>query len=289
MPSHTAEDVVAAVVRTAAGEVARTMGAALADEPDGVHQQRVRVRRLRSVLAGFRGSLDTRTADALRVRYAEWGGQLGVVRDIEVRAAVAEEALERAGVDDPRVVARLVDSERGAYTAAHARLVELAESPRAIERSRLLEQFAAASVVVDGEADAEPLVAAVLAKQTGRVQKAARRLDGTTEGYHDLRKAARRLRYVAEAIAEVAPDLHTSQVQALAEAGDALHDALGGHRDDVLFAEHVAREASRALRAGEPTDAYARIEAEALIAAADHLTEIPKALRHLREAAADLL
>ena len=92
-PAPVAEDVVTAVLRTAADDVVRTRNAALADEPDGVHQHRVRVRRLRSILAGFRGSLDTRTADLLRVRYAEWGRELGVVRDIEVRAAVAHQVL----------------------------------------------------------------------------------------------------------------------------------------------------------------------------------------------------
>ncbi|MEU1972177.1 CHAD domain-containing protein [Microbacterium sp. NPDC019599] len=287
--SPTTGEVVAAAVRTASADVVRTEPAALADEPDGVHQQRVRVRRLRSVLAGFRGSLDTRSADGLRVRFAEWGRELGVVRDIEVRAAVAEEALERAGIDDPRVVGRLVDSERDAYAAAHARLVELAQSPRAAQRARVLTEFAAAAVVVDAESDAAPLVAAVLAKQAGRVRKAARRIDGSAEGYHDLRKSARRLRYVAEAIAEAAPDLYPDEVEALAETGDALHEALGGHRDAVLFAEHVAREAARAVRAGEPTEAYARIEAEARLAAADHLTEVPEAVRRLRDAASHLL
>ena len=34
--------------------VRETWGAAKADEPDGVHQHRVRVRRLRSILAGLR-------------------------------------------------------------------------------------------------------------------------------------------------------------------------------------------------------------------------------------------
>src|SRR5687768_5474381 len=128
-------------MRRAADEVVRTEAPALADEPDAVHQHRVRVRRLRSVLAGFEESFDTRQTERLRVAYAEWGSQLGVVRDVEVRASVAAETLELAGIDDPAVVHRLVDSEREAYPVAHARLVELAASPRAQERGRVLRRF----------------------------------------------------------------------------------------------------------------------------------------------------
>src|SRR3954462_15421217 len=99
-------------LRTAAEEVQETTPAALADEPDGVHQHRVRVRRLRSVLAGFRDVLDAPAVEGVRLRYREWGGELGVVRDIEVRGDVAEEELAAAEVEDPHMFRRLVETER---------------------------------------------------------------------------------------------------------------------------------------------------------------------------------
>ncbi|WP_345801693.1 CHAD domain-containing protein [Microbacterium sp. AZCO] len=275
-------------LRSAAAEVAATEAAALADEPDGVHQHRVRVRRLRSVLAGFRPLLEREPVDLLRVLFHEWGSELGIVRDIEVRAAVAEDAIERSGVDDPRVVRRLVESERRDYAAAHARLVELAGSPRSVERARLLREFVAAPTVVAEDADAAPLVAVVLRAQARRVRKAVRRLDASEESYHDVRKAARRMRYVAEAIAASAPGLYPDEVADLAEAGDSLHDALGGHRDAVLFAESVARSAVHAERAGEPIEDYGRVEARAREEAAEHLVELPRALQKLRRAASTL-
>ena len=100
--------------------------------------------------------------------------------------------------------------------------------------------------------------------------------------------ANKRLRYVAEAVARAAPGLYLEQVAELAVVGDALHDALGGHRDALLFADHVARERIRAEHAGEPVDAYPSIEASARAAAAKKLTALPGALHRLRVAASDL-
>ena len=67
--------------------------AALADEPDAVHQMRTHVRRLRSVLAAYAPLFDAAVAEALRRRYGEFGRELGTVRDLEVRIGMAERAL----------------------------------------------------------------------------------------------------------------------------------------------------------------------------------------------------
>ncbi|MFB7892908.1 CHAD domain-containing protein [Microbacterium sp. NPDC056044] len=284
----TVGDVVGEIVRRAAAEVEDTAAAALADEPDGVHQHRVRVRRLRSVLGGFRDELDTRAAERLRVAYASWGRELGVVRDIEVRADVAEQLLERAEIGDPDVLHRLVESEREAYPTAHARLVELARSPRSEERTRLLRTFADPVVVAEPERPAADVIAAVLAKQAQRVEKAEDRLDGSDERYHELRKAARRLRYVAEAVADAAPGLFAKQVEALADAGDDVHDALGAHRDAMLLAERVTHEGALAGRAGEPSDAYGTIADLLRDEAQERLDEVPSALSRVEAAASRL-
>lgn len=276
------------ILRRAADEVVRTEAPALADEPDAVHQHRVRVRRLRSVLAGFEDSFDTGQTDRLRVAFAEWGSQLGVVRDIEVRAAVAAETLELAGISDPAIVRRLVGSEREAYPVAHARLVELATSPRARDRARTLERFVEAMFVVEHDRPATAVLAAVLRTQVKRVRRAERRLDGSTERLHDLRKAARRAKYVAEAIADAAPEWLPKPVQAIAEAGDDLHDALGGHRDLTLLAQHARREGARAAHAGQWSEDYETLAALADDAAEELLGDVGPAVRHLRGAASGL-
>lgn len=284
----TVGEVLGEIVRRAAAEVEGTAAAALADEPDGVHQHRVRVRRLRSVLGGFRAELDTRSAERLRVAYAEWGRELGVVRDIEVAVDVAEQLLERAQIDDPAVVHRLVESQRDAYAAAHQRLVQLAGSPRAEERTRLLREFVDTAGVVEPDRPAPDVLADVLANQARRVEKAEGRLDGSDEAHHALRKAARRTRYVAEAIADVAPDLFPQQVEAIAHAGEDLHDALGAHRDARLLAHRVAHEGALAGRAGEPSDAYETIADLLRDEAEERLDEVSPSLKRLKAAASGL-
>ena len=255
------------IMRRAADEVARTEAPALADEPDGVHQHRVRVRRLRSVLAGFEESFDTRQTE---------------------RLSVAAETLELAGIDDPAVVRRLVDSEREAYPVAHARLVELAASPRAQERGRVLRRFVEEMHVVAHDSPATAVLAEVLRAQVKRVRTAERRLDDSAERFHDLRKAARRARYVAEAIADAVPDFLPKPVQAIAEAGDDLHDALGGHRDLTLLARHARQEGARAAHAGQWSEDYETLAALADDAAEDLLSDVGPAVRQLRAAASDL-
>lgn len=274
------------VLVDASDELFATELAALADEPDGVHQQRVRVRRLRSILAGYREVLDTRAAERVRVAYAEWGHELGVVRDLEVRADVAVELLERAGIDDAQIRARLVDSERDAYSQAHARLVERAAEPRARARAAMLRAFVEEPGIADPDDPAKKVVRAVLHKQDHRVRRAVRRLDGSDDAYHAVRKAARRMRYVAEAGSDAAVEV--SGAEDLAAAGERVHDVLGAHRDAVLVAEQIARRHVLAVRAGEPGEPYLRIEALAREDAAARLAELPGALRSLRKAGSAL-
>jgi CHAD domain-containing protein len=220
------------------------------------------------------------------VDYAEWGRELGVVRDIEVRAGIAAELLTRARIDDGTVRRRLVDEERVAYAQAHARLVERAQGPKAASRAGMLRTFVVAPGFSDPDAAADRVVVRVLRDQERRVRRAVHRLDGTEEAYHAVRKAARRLRYVAEAGADDAFPLPGAAD--LARVGEVLHDLLGEHRDALLVADRIAHQRTAAVRAGEPGDPYARVEALARADAADRLTELPEALRSLRQARSGL-
>jgi CHAD domain-containing protein len=281
----TAGDVVRTIVLSTTDRLLDTQPAAIRDEPDGVHQHRTTVRRLRSVLAGFRHHLDEPAALDLRVQFAEWGKQLGVVRDFEVLAGVAESALDDLGNDDRDIRARLVEAERAEYARAHARLVELFDSPRSIARMAALEQFAADP----STAATDDLPAGKLAKvarhEARRVRKAAKRSDGSIDSLHTVRKAGRRLRYVAEALHDADSEVFGAPYERLATAGEALHDALGDHRDELIFTKRLARARAQAGRAGERVEYY-----DALIARSDErakavLSELDGALAEVRAAA----
>jgi CHAD domain-containing protein len=269
--------------------------AALDDEPDAVHQLRTHVRRLRSVLAAFAPLFDAGVVEAVRRSFRELGRELGTVRDIEVRVQVAEEALQQAADEwalDAAVIAsmrpRLVDDEIEAHRLAHARLVERQRMPRAAARREVLAAFLdAPSRTPRSDESARDELGRLLAREAKRAVRRARRVDAASgaERLHDARKAGRRLRYAAEAVTAEPLALFGDRATALAEAGEAVHDVLGDHRDEVLFAEHVRRAGAHAAHDGEPMDAYERLAVAADRRADDRLDHLTKVVHDLEHAA----
>ncbi|RXZ68624.1 CHAD domain-containing protein [Agromyces albus] len=289
--------------------------AALDDEPDAVHQLRTHVRRLRSVLAAYAPLFDASVAQALRRTYGEFGKELGTVRDIEVRMQVAEHELREApeapeasaasagsgatagaaptdfateAIDSAR--ARLIESELEAHRLAHARFAARQRMPRAAARRVALAMFLAAPPLTLLAAEPATGVLGDLVEREARraVRRAARLTPSADrERLHAARKAGRRLRYAAEAVTEEPVVVFDKRVHALATAGEKLHDLLGDHRDEVLFAEHVRRSAAHAAHDGEPVDALDRLAETAERRAVDRLGGLHKVVRRLRRAEAD--
>ncbi|GAA1770688.1 CHAD domain-containing protein [Agromyces humatus] len=255
---------IVAALRAIAEELDALEPAALADEPDAVHQLRTRVRRLRSILAAFGPLFDPSVAERIRRRYREFGSELGTVRDIEVRVHVAERALDEAPDDSaPDMLAavrsRLVDAELEAHRLAHARFAARQRMSRAAARRRMLADFLDTPPLSPRAAGrADEVLGALLEQEAKRTVGRADRLgspsdaDSDIEALHAVRKAGRRLRYAAEAVTREPLALFDERAAALAEAGEDLHDVLGDHRDEVLFAEHVRRSAAHAAHRGEP-------------------------------------
>jgi len=287
--SFTVDTVVRRIAQSLGAALVESETAALEDRPDGVHRHRTQVRRVRAVLAALRGILDPEENAALEVAMREWGAQLGEVRDAEVRAKFAEEALEESGFGGDRAArARLVDADRAVYAQLHARLIELHALPRAIRRAEAVRRFVEGPGVLDPGAPADEIVADLLQHEARRVRRAWKRRDGSMERYHDLRKAGRRLRYVAEAVDGVAPELAGEAGEQLAKAGRSVHDMLGDHRDALLFADRLVRVRARAVRAGEPGAPYEAMIEAARERAAARLAELPDAVREVRSAARGL-
>lgn len=259
-----AGDVVRDILRTTAAGVFDTEQAAIADEPDGVHQHRTRVRRLRSVLASFRDHLDEGAVRGLRVQFAEWGRDLGVVRDIEVRADVAARAMAELGIVDADLTRRLVTAEREEYLRAHARLRELHDAPRSAARTAALRDFVLDPPLTAAAEAAPQTLQTVARREAARLHRAAKRAaGGSLESLHAARKAGRRLRYVAEALHEASPDPFDGKLLAFVAAGEQVHDLLGDHRDEFVFVQRLERARARAARAGESLEHYDELIAQA--------------------------
>ena len=284
-----------AALRAVGERMSQLEPAVLADEPDAVHQLRTYVRRLRSLLAAYGPLFDAAVATALRRRYRTFGRELGVVRDLEVRVQVAERALAEAAEEGvladaeerDEVQARLIDTERASHALAHARLAERERSARAAARRDALQAFLddpPRTALAEGPA--VQVLGALLELEARHAVRRSERLDDSsnTETLHAVRKAGRRLRYAAEGVSKEPVELFDGRAHALASVGDDLHDLLGDHRDEVLFAEHVRRVAAHAAHDGEPAAAFELLAAAADARAAAHLKHLPKVVRDLRSA-----
>lgn len=249
---------------TLAAELAAQLIAVEQQGEDAVHQARTRVRRIRSVLSAYRRAFEPEAARDLRWRLRTLGGSLGEARDLDVRAAALENLLaaETApDVVDP-VSAFSADARRDYADAERALWVTL-RSPEHRELLADLQSFAA-NPPLRGRARKHPgeLTAVALSKALDRVRCADL---STLEDRHEVRKAARRLRYAAEAAdADPTVDLgdRGAELAAVASAAEAVQDALGDSRDLILLAAHLRDRASETPRSASAAAGIARLAAQ---------------------------
>lgn len=257
--SPAAATVVVAALADLVAELDGAEAAAIADEDDAVHQARIRVRRLRSVLATHRRHFSGHRVRELRDLLRRLGTALGTPRDLEVRARRAAEF----GTD--------AEAEWRHYRKAHADLVEELNSswhqrlhrdlrdfvadprPRKIRSGQTAEQ-----VLLDDLADGcDTVLALAAAVDTSDDREAA---------LHEVRKKARRVRYSAEMqLGTETRDLD-APLGDLAATAKRLQSVLGEHRDDLAFADYL-----------DSVEQYG-LAAQARRRAGEHLVDYPDAL-----------
>ena len=256
------------------------------DEYDALHQARTRVRTMRSVLAAYGCVFDADAGHGWRRALARLGGSLGAARDAEVR----EDALRglRESVPDPEAKAALADlvaQSEALSRTAREHLLELIGSPAHTELLRRLGAFAAAPP--PGPRAERPiayLASRALRHEVEGLRPLARRAaSGELEDLHTLRKAARRLRYAAEAVDDVVP-----WAADVAEAAERLQDALGDHRDAVLLADELRGWALTAGRErgehGKASQPVLRLSERLRDDAAAELGDVRRMVRRIRRA-----
>jgi CHAD domain-containing protein len=260
-------------------ELAEQLVAVETGGPDAVHQARTRVRRLRSILSVYRRAFDRDQTDKLRRRLKTLGSLLGDVRDLEVRATAIEDTL---AVDTEPAVIDAVTSMAEEARADHERaLATLLTTLRGRAARKLLADlllFAAEPPLSkQGRTHPRKVARKGLTKAAHRVRPTG----GSLPERHELRKNARRLRYAADAVA----DLFGREAVRLATAAEAVQDALGDHRDLILLAAHLRdRSASRRLDASTGA-AVERLAAECERRAAECLHGLNERLDVIKHAA----
>jgi CHAD domain-containing protein len=240
------------------------------DDVRSVHRMRVGLRRLRSVVQGFAGLMqDEATALADDLRWV--AGQLGAVRDLDVLDARITAAVRTLPAEDlVGPVARHLHETLNLRRSYAGDDWQRAWADDRYQRVMVAVARWHAEPPVDVEAEASP--SKILSRATARVN---RRLAGARtdpERWHDARKAAKRLRYVAEVVAPL-----TSSAAGTAKRAKRLQTQLGEHQDATVAAQLLA-EQGRAAGAREDDNgfSYGLLLAEQRRLAARSLKGLPK-------------
>lgn len=217
-----------------------------ADDDDAVHQMRVTIRRIRSLLRAEAGAPEATADIDADLRWL--AGVLGAARDAEVLAQRYRHALQEL---DPqlvrgRVVERLVDDAESGYRSGWSASVTALDSPRYRQLLTRLDALAAAPTHRGKHRqESEPDTVRGAYRRVRKAAKKSVSVDGAghDEALHRIRKAAKRLRYTAAAMG--APSV--------AEQAKALQTLLGDHQDSVVSRAHLRAQSRAAYDAGEDT------------------------------------
>jgi len=210
--------------------------------PDAVHQFRVAARRLRSALATFRTLTDTTSARFLRGELQWLAGNVGQARDAEVIRARLKDMIS---AEPPELligpVAQQIQEHLGTVQqqGLAAGLAAL-DSTRYFRLLDALDAFLAVPPLNGGAGnDAPGTVGRLVSAERKRLKAAVRSLDGGAGGtpqdaaLHEVRKAAKRLRYAAEAAAPI----FGTQATNVARAAEGIQEILGDFQDSVVTRE----------------------------------------------------
>jgi CHAD domain-containing protein len=263
-----------------------------ADEPDAIHQMRVESRRLRTALAVYRPLLDAEQARELQAELTWFGRALSPARDLEV----VEEHLTEAITAEPRSLTagpvRMLPKRRirEAAEPAHAAALAALDDPRYVALRERLDAFVSDPPWSEkAHRPAGKVLPKRLAKPWRRIQRRVEAV-ATAEprdrdvALHEVRKAAKRLRYACNV---AAPELG-AEVERLSRKAERIQDILGHHQDMVVLRQWLRR-LSRDPEAGAAAFTFGRAHRWAEELAARDVVEYEEAWNRLHKRASDLL
>lgn len=256
------------------------------DDPEGVHDLRVAMRRTRSLLRTFRPLLEPDAVPGTERMRAElrWAaGELSGVRDLEVAQGRLVKAGERAGPLPESVTARLEQHREQADTAAQRQVVGLLASDR---YARMLDELESLAGRLEWDQVTDDAARERLRKDWRRMRRQARAAEESRQAddrelaLHEVRKAAKRARYAAEALAPAFGD----RAQRMAGVAERVQETLGDHRDTLLtrallhrLADERDERDERHAAAGEHVFALGRLDAFEQAAGDEALREYDEA------------
>lgn len=205
--------------------------------PEGVHQARVALRRLRSAFSTFKPLLKERRAASLAAELKWLAGTLGPARDLDVMLS-SQPMPDADG-------ARLETARNDAYRTA----IEALNSPRARAVPIDLTEWVAIHLRSGDKGDplqatsARTFAASALKRYRRRIRKAANDLEALSdEARHEVRKDAKKLRYTVEFFLPLFEKRKAQRrARRFVKALEALQDSLG-QLNDTAAAPTVLKE-----------------------------------------------
>ncbi|EOD67307.1 CHAD domain-containing protein [Amycolatopsis vancoresmycina] len=206
-------------------------------DPEDLHQMRVALRRMRSVLK-LSGKLVGDGAEPVRAELGWLGQSLGEVRDHDVLIGHLREVIADFEVRDQAAGRRLVSKFVSERAAAKRRLTRALSSAR---YSTLLREVSLLTRAESAAAEAPHDLVTGLAKPHRKLAKAVAALpaDPPDDDLHALRIHGKKLRYAAELAQTSAKKKQAARIKVLLKATKDFQTVLGDHQDAVIAAERM--------------------------------------------------
>ena len=207
-------------------------------DPEDLHQMRVALRRMRSVLK-LSGTLVGDGAEPVRAELGWLGQSLGEVRDYDVLIGHLREVIADFEVRDQAPGRRLVSRFVSERANAKRRLTRALSSARYSTLLREVSLLTRAEFVEP--ADRPHDLIAGLAKPHRKLAKAVRALpaDPPDDDLHALRIHGKKLRYAAELAQTSAKKKQAPKIKRLLKATKDFQTVLGDHQDAVIAADRM--------------------------------------------------
>ncbi len=237
-------------------------------DPEFLHDLRVAVRRTRSVLGQGKGVLPATVRHSYQDGFRWLGTVTGRARDLDVYVIEWDDYVAPLGPDGAAALAPVLDHIVRQRRAAHATMAAALRSKRHRQLMDGWQEWLGGPTPDRGGTEAELPIGDIA---TSRTAEAQRRLlvrgraigpDSPADDLHELRKDAKKLRYLVECFGSLYP---SAPRKAFVQSLKALQDNLGEHQDAEV---HVSE-----LRA-IPSQLQARRRPEpATLVAVGQLTE----------------
>lgn len=210
--------------------------------PEGPHQMRVALRRMRASLGMFRAFGDPDLTAHVRAE-AKWlANALGEAREWDVYIEDLHMPVERAlgeGIPALKDLRGLAEArQETGYRDARAAVGSPRFTALQLNLGLLIESLSASGGRFDHLARSEEFAASRLEKRFRKVRKMGRRaLQGPSEAMHELRLEMKKMRYAAEFFGSL---FEAKKAKAFAKAAARLQNLLGYANDFAVSAEQLA-------------------------------------------------